>query len=91
MEELQKYLSCEERQQVEFIQTIENLCSTPATRCSNRLHASRRVLLASLAQTLFLLCLPLLLMHRYSKGCLEESWSGLGSVAKSAVYEHGFI
>lgn len=43
VEELQKqnYLSCEELQQVEFIQTIENLCSTPATRCSNRLDTSR--------------------------------------------------
>uniref|UniRef100_A0A672P5L9 Spatacsin C-terminal domain-containing protein n=1 Tax=Sinocyclocheilus grahami TaxID=75366 RepID=A0A672P5L9_SINGR len=43
VEELQKqnYLSCEELQQVEFIQTINNLCSTPATRCSNRLDTSR--------------------------------------------------
>uniref|UniRef100_A0A9J7XHX0 SPG11 vesicle trafficking associated, spatacsin n=1 Tax=Cyprinus carpio carpio TaxID=630221 RepID=A0A9J7XHX0_CYPCA len=43
VEELQKqsYLSCEELQQVEFIQTINNLCSTPATRCSSRLDTSR--------------------------------------------------
>uniref|UniRef100_A0A673HT71 Spatacsin C-terminal domain-containing protein n=1 Tax=Sinocyclocheilus rhinocerous TaxID=307959 RepID=A0A673HT71_9TELE len=43
VEELQKqnYLSCEELQQVEFIQTINNLCSTPTTRCSNRLDTSR--------------------------------------------------
>ncbi|XP_050955035.1 spatacsin [Labeo rohita] len=43
VEELQKqnYLSGEELQQVEFIQTIENLCSTPVTRRSNRLDTSR--------------------------------------------------
>ncbi|CAM4733726.1 unnamed protein product [Leuciscus chuanchicus] len=43
VEELQKqnYLSHEEFEQVEFIQTIESLCSTPATRRSSRLDSSR--------------------------------------------------
>uniref|UniRef100_A0A8C1YXW8 SPG11 vesicle trafficking associated, spatacsin n=1 Tax=Cyprinus carpio TaxID=7962 RepID=A0A8C1YXW8_CYPCA len=46
VEELQKqsYLSCEELQQVEFIQTINNLCSTPATRCSSVWDLVSRVL-----------------------------------------------
>ncbi len=95
VEELQKqnYLSCEELQQVEFIQTIENLCSTPATRCSNRLDTSRRVLLSFL-QTVFLVYLPLLLMQQYSKWCLEASWSGLGDVAswiQTLVWAPGHI
>lgn len=43
VEELQKQnsLSREEFEQVEFIQTIESLCSTPATRCSSRLDTGR--------------------------------------------------
>lgn len=96
VEELQKqnYLSCEELQQVEFIQTIENLCSTPATRCSIRLDTSRRVLLSFLLQMLFLVYLPLLLMQQYSKWCLEESWLGLGDVAswiRTLVWARGHI
>lgn len=41
VEELQSYLSPAEVQQVEFIKTIETLCSTPATRCSNPMDTSR--------------------------------------------------
>ncbi|KAI7811577.1 spatacsin isoform X1 [Triplophysa rosa] len=43
VEELQRqsYLSPGEVKQVEFIKTIETLCSTPATRCSNPLDSSR--------------------------------------------------
>lgn len=41
VEELQSYLSPAEVQQVEFIKTIETLCSTPAMRCSNPLNSSR--------------------------------------------------
>ncbi|XP_055048044.2 spatacsin isoform X1 [Misgurnus anguillicaudatus] len=37
----QSYLSAVEVQQVEFIKTIETLCSTPATRCSKPLNPSR--------------------------------------------------
>ncbi|XP_067293056.1 spatacsin [Pseudorasbora parva] len=43
VKELQKqnYLSCEEFEQVKFIQTVESLSSTPATRCSIRLDTNR--------------------------------------------------
>ncbi|XP_051975530.1 spatacsin [Xyrauchen texanus] len=45
VEELQKqnYLSGEELEQVAFIKTIENLCATPAKRCSNPLDTNRVV------------------------------------------------